>query len=1440
LKEKAKKTSIASIVLAFVFCVPFIQSGRAFSLAAEAQKESAATDGREETSASLRSLNLDKPVTASISSLFSDPEAAYIESLVETLQNPIGAVGFESGFPSGQHVDVIIEFDSLPALLQEKFNHSRSGGSIPSDSALAAFKDAARAISSSIEYGYEYTQVLSGVSATVNASDIEALANLPGVYSITPVQPVKSDEGEIVPESSENHSVLDISEIHESGITGKGVKVGILDTGIDYRHPDLQNAYKGGYDYVDGDDDPYEASYEEWEKSNLPEYDGSGNAFYTSHGTHLAGILAAGGGMGLAPGIEIYVQRVLGSYGAGSSDAVIAAIDDALVPGFDNEIMDIINISLGTNLNTAFSPEITALNNAVIAGLTVCVSAGNFALAFGGGSRADESVGAPGTAYLPITVAAARAGGKADAFFHQASVTSAGALEAEKPLAIELRLEAWDSLNNASNPLSGANLEFSEDLGYEALVLTANPLASDLPDGALAGKILALQRGGMTFELMLREAKRLSAGALIVANSEESFIDNMSIAGERKDGMPIFSMRESDGLKLIKAAGGGAAFIMPGEISIEPQPNIPADFSSIGPVKDTVGIKPDIMAPGYQIASTLPAFAISPNHDSDDYSSAYGRRSGTSMAAPHLAGIAALMKERYPKATPAEIKARLMNTANPGLILPDPILSGGTQLSVFEAGAGFVDPKRALLEDCNVFVTVQDDIPGPTLFSPIESQTLSSLSFGAVAKGSGGASSRKIEVTIHNSGQIAITAAIGSFYTSDSRYCLDSEQNGVFLETSEEKAIIEAGSSTTFEARMLFSEWAMLGRYEGRLEINCNESALILPFAALLAEEGKTFEIIDSGIIKPIITSENPGENGAGSNYSMSSSFAVSWSGIWPSDEMFLVLLDDAGYAIGLFDAYYVGMASASSSAITEEIFSGLISEYYPLNESGWIDYSNYISIPDGIYSLAATYGTSYHSVGRFVASNSKPVLTWDFNGFEVSYEEGMEYVTLKGNIYSDGAQKLKDNGIENWRYKKVIGQEANILHLGENAYLSDIRSDNSSDWLCNEFGDFEIELDASSLEKPVSLLSAQALDYYVETVLRDGTITATGNMFSNKQVLCVKELRETGKSDDEPSDSDADYGESSDIPYDSASSSESSSDSASSKESARDSASVQESASDSENSSAKESSAGSSSGSGSETGGIGFSPGISENASIIPEFDAFVAELSMLQATPVMQGPLNFPKKNIYLDIYGIRDAGQMLADELYLIGLVAGVGKDEEGNPAYELDRPLARIEAVSLILRLMGVEDEASRYTGPNPFQDVPEWADRYAAYAHEIGLAAGINDEHTILEATREIDFKEFTAMLLRALGYTEAKGSFDFNSALEKSVELDLYTGYEMNAMKVSAAFLRSEAFIASTDALTFYQPEDNRLFIYSLVEKGAISMDEANTFVYNASIMHAR
>ncbi|MGM0836142.1 MAG: S8 family serine peptidase [Bacillota bacterium] len=540
----------------------------------------------------------------------------------------------------------------------------------------------------------EYKTAYNGVAMTLPASQVEDLMQSEVVQAVYKnieftVDPVSVETAnDAVPASTpttvvESISHLKIDKLHEEGITGEGIKIGVLDTGIDYNHPDLKDAYKGGYDHIDNDDDPMEATYEDWKNSGAAEFAGS-NSYYTSHGTHVSGTIVGQNNndevsvQGVAPDADLYAYRVLGPYGSGTAESVLGGIDQAVKDG-----MDVMNLSLGAAINDPYYPTSTAINYAVLQGVTAVVAAGN-------SGPNSFTLGSPGTAALALTVGASDV---------PVSITTfKGSVGADWNTEI---VSMGRSYADDFSTLEGQSLELV-DVGLGA--------AADYTDKDVNGKIAFIARGQYTLFEKNANAKKYGAVAVIMYNNTEGHVPNI---GESPEFIPAFSMTQEAGSQLKAAiAAGNTSFTFSNEKVSQTDGDQLASFSSRGPVRQNYDMKPEVVAPGVNVLSTYPGFMVNKKNPSD-YKYAYARLNGTSMATPHVAGIAALLLESNPDLDPAAIKTILMNTAVP--------LNG--DYSVFDVGAGRVSPYEAV--HSQMMIQVQDEtlIPEETDLITIKEQT---------------------------------------------------------------------------------------------------------------------------------------------------------------------------------------------------------------------------------------------------------------------------------------------------------------------------------------------------------------------------------------------------------------------------------------------------------------------------------------------------------------------------------------------------------------------------------------------------------------------------------------------------------------------------------------------------------------------------------------------
>lgn len=203
-----------------------------------------------------------------------------------------------------------------------------------------------------VSHRYSFVNV---VAASVPDSAVNELAADPRVEKIEPDLGVQILGTELQDAWGVSH--IGAGLVHAGGNTGSGIKVAILDTGIDYTHPDLADSYAGGYDFINNDNDPTDDH---------------------GHGTHVAGTVAAcsngTGVIGVAPGARLYALKVLGANGSGSFSAVIAALQWCVA----NNIQ-VTNCSLGSagNPGTAVENAFIAAQNSGIVNVAAAGNSGN-------------------------------------------------------------------------------------------------------------------------------------------------------------------------------------------------------------------------------------------------------------------------------------------------------------------------------------------------------------------------------------------------------------------------------------------------------------------------------------------------------------------------------------------------------------------------------------------------------------------------------------------------------------------------------------------------------------------------------------------------------------------------------------------------------------------------------------------------------------------------------------------------------------------------------------------------------------------------------------------------------------------------------------------------------------------------------------------------------
>lgn len=455
----------------------------------------------------------------------------------------------------------------------------------------------------------EYDYVFSGFSVELPGNEVMKLLATPGVKAVYPnvhytVDVISAEEVSaeaFSPAMMESAPFIGAEEAWEKDITGKGVTVAIIDTGVDYTHPDLAHAFGDykGYDFVNDDNDPQE-----------------GTGQY--HGTHVAGTVAANGAIkGVAPEASLLAYRVLGPNG-GTTEDVVAGVELAVQDG-----ADVMNLSLGNSLNNPDWATSIALDWAMAEGVVAVTSNGN-------SGPNNWTVGSPGTSRDAISVGATQLPYNV---FTAETTTSDGVSYGSSAVQGFPSEEALLALNDGDYGLV--------DVGYGA--------PADFAGKDLTGKIALISRGNnIPFVDKASEAEKAGAvGAVLYNNVAGSMplIPGMAV--------PTIMLNQEDGQALLAKVKADEINELTVSFDIEFAGRVGetlADFSSRGPVALTWMIKPDVSAPGVNIVSTFPG-------------ESYAALQGTSMASPHVAGAAALLLEKNPTWGTQDVKAALMNTA---------------------------------------------------------------------------------------------------------------------------------------------------------------------------------------------------------------------------------------------------------------------------------------------------------------------------------------------------------------------------------------------------------------------------------------------------------------------------------------------------------------------------------------------------------------------------------------------------------------------------------------------------------------------------------------------------------------------------------------------------------------------------------------------------------
>lgn len=851
-----------------------------------------------------------------------------------------------------------------------------------------------RARSSGLEVEYTYQVVMNGFAVSGPYSAKAYLESIPGVKSVSVAETYEYVEPVDGYTSAAKTSgvMIDSDSANASGYTGKGTVTAILDTGLDINHEAFANDPEDPeFDLADienfvslGTLNANASAADLYKSAKIPfAYDYAGGdtdvSDYVQHGTHVAGTVGADcdAFSGVAPDTQIIMLKVFNDAGSGATSAVIfAALEDAVILG-----VDAINMSLGTPGGFSSADEITntVYANVQNAGINLMVSAGNETSATYYASATDLPllsnpdngiVGSPSTYSAALSIASINEyedyviyikSGESKIRFNDSNMETA--------------------LDFVSN-FNGQTLEYVYVPGYGDV--------SDYEGLDVEGKIALVARGSLAFTEKETNAAAAGAVGMIVFDNVEGDLIYMQSQGL----IPAIFISKADGIMLrdqeVKTVSVSSSYNIFVETS---DGGLMSDFSSLGVAPDLT-LKPEITAPGGYVYSTLPG-------------GSYGAMSGTSMAAPHMAGAAAIMQqyvdEKFAGLSAIEkqelINTLLMNTAVPVLD------EYGVAYTPRKQGAGLAQVNSAI--NTGAYVTVDGSVRPKA----------------ELGDSANGYFSKEITLTIHNISDedltynmsaIALTAMEesvnvgGVIYECISDYARIMPESEFQVLFSEDSVTVPAGETASVSVKLRLTEEgeASLANFvngtflDGFIVLESAEEDgidLSIPYLGFYGDWGEA-SVFDASIYD---------EEEAAVYASCMAAFDYSGSGYYLGMNMFSGSVNENWIAVNQRDAYYY----------TPYTMLGLLRGPKTLTHTITNEDGEPIEIFDADFNY---YGYSYteenviksfyYSNGGFINYAMGPAY---YGWFPIQYVEGNYYYLPDGQYYINATAQVDGTSSE-------------------------------------------------------------------------------------------------------------------------------------------------------------------------------------------------------------------------------------------------------------------------------------------------------------------------------------------------------------------------------------------------------------------------------------------
>lgn len=915
----------------------------------------------------------------------------------------------------------------------------------------------------------------------------------------------KAGQNDYVKGMDESRKYLGIDALNQAGLDGTGITVGVIDTGIDWTHPDLKDVFS---DKLPNGKTP---SADELLDGKFigRNYIDNGNAANNpmddqGHGSHVSGTIAGRGELtgdrnitvlGVAPKATLAAYKVINADDSCSVSNVNKAMEDAVADG-----CKIISMSLGwSRVNDTTHATTVMLNGLALSNQDVL-----FVVCAGNSGPNSYTIWSPGTSPLALTVANARI----DSADRLLTLSRDGSETTSK---LRLIRSGWQDAvvkDTEKGIYTISSLSANENGNYRMVLLPTvdgtklgtgtreefDAFLKDKDPADYAGALFVVNRG-VSFDQVIGNIKQtVGVGAEVVLNTQSRENDFESISwwqGCMNNYLPVFTMRYAEGAEMVEGLTLGESYdfqftAAEGLHSTAFGDNgaYPANDTSIGPAKNTFDLKPDLAAPGTAILSSY--WSGSTEHEEDRYTA----MNGTSMATPHVSAIAALLRQEHSELTALQLKSILVHTAD-STVFSD-------NISRLAVGVGMVNPAAALAacEDkvmmtapnAQGYVSSEDGLVANAVPTP-------TISMGAVD----GNGEKSITVTVRNDGNVAHTYAVSlenEKYTGVNSSRNAKASSGVFS-VNTQSITVPAGSTATFELKAKLATGAAIGAYETTVVLTEGNKTLKSPAAVYMYETPKIDPIMDDAVIQDYTFLQSAVVS-AGENRQLADESWKDWTYFsdrtmlqfsfkdWTVESWQPLLYDKAGNLMGVMDQEYTNTWYVEGDSWWHWYYSNVIGTWYApctIDEKGNVSWGEYETIPEGAYTVAlmlkkAGADAKIVEFADLYVDNTLPELQLT-NGSDTSWKGTIDgdNVIYKGNIYDEGTAEMQELGINSAVDEKVFGNQTSqkdnivVMRIGENDYRAEV----------DENGDFQISVPRKEADKT-------AVVYYGDHFLPQGS----------------------------------------------------------------------------------------------------------------------------------------------------------------------------------------------------------------------------------------------------------------------------------------------------------------------------------------------------------------